>query len=153
MYCKWNSRITKMNNLICLFIGMRLLLLIGKIPSLTVWCLQTFLPFFTQVYKILFNIILTFYIHVHVCVCSLKLAYVYLFIFLLLKQLLVFFQVSKDLPEKQKEIEILLKDFIELDQQLNQLTLWVTPVKNQLELYNQVGQPGAFDIKVNFLLF
>ncbi|EOA99275.1 Dystrophin [Anas platyrhynchos] len=55
--------------------------------------------------------------------------------------------VSKDLPEKQKEIEILLKDFIELDQQLNQLTLWVTPVKNQLELYNQVGQPGAFDIK------
>ncbi|XP_021263836.1 dystrophin isoform X10 [Numida meleagris] len=56
-------------------------------------------------------------------------------------------KVSRDLPEKQKEIEILLKDFIELDQQLNQLTLWVTPVKNQLELYNQVGQPGAFDIK------
>ncbi|XP_072205225.1 dystrophin isoform X13 [Excalfactoria chinensis] len=56
-------------------------------------------------------------------------------------------KVSKDLPEKQKEIEILLKDFIELDQQINQLTLWVTPVKNQLELYNQVGQPGAFDIK------
>lgn len=62
-----------------------------------------------------------------------------------------FFQVSRDLPEKQKEIEILLKDFIELNQQINQLTLWVTPVKNQLELYNQVGQPGAFDIKVSFL--
>uniref|UniRef100_A0A663DVF2 Dystrophin n=1 Tax=Aquila chrysaetos chrysaetos TaxID=223781 RepID=A0A663DVF2_AQUCH len=56
-------------------------------------------------------------------------------------------KVSKDLPEKQKEIEILLKDFIELDQQLNQVILWVTPVKNQLELYNKVGQPGAFDIK------
>ncbi|XP_068773160.1 dystrophin isoform X10 [Struthio camelus] len=56
-------------------------------------------------------------------------------------------KVSKDLPEKQKEIEILLKDFIQLEHQLNQLILWVTPVKNQLELYNQVGQPGAFDIK------
>ncbi|XP_033930378.1 dystrophin isoform X3 [Melopsittacus undulatus] len=56
-------------------------------------------------------------------------------------------KVSKDLPEKQKEIEVLLKDFIELDQQLNQVILWVTPVKNQLELYNKVGQPGAFDIK------
>ncbi|XP_074953894.1 dystrophin isoform X9 [Phalacrocorax aristotelis] len=56
-------------------------------------------------------------------------------------------KVSKDLPEKQKEIEILLQDFIELDQQLNQVVLWVTPVKNQLELYNKVGQPGAFDIK------
>ncbi|XP_064353936.1 dystrophin isoform X9 [Dromaius novaehollandiae] len=56
-------------------------------------------------------------------------------------------KVSKDLPEKQKEIEILLKDFIQLEHQLNQLILWVSPVKNQLELYNQVGQPGAFDIK------
>lgn len=74
-----------------------------------------------------------------------------LFVFLSLKQwLLVFLQVSKDLPEKQKEIEILLKDFVDLDQQLNQEILWVTPVKNQLELYNKVGQPGAFDIKVNF---
>lgn len=61
--------------------------------------------------------------------------------------------MSKDLPEKQKEIEILLKDFIELDQQINRVILWVTPVKNQLELYNKVGQPGAFDIKVNFLPF
>ncbi|XP_074714673.1 dystrophin isoform X8 [Strix uralensis] len=56
-------------------------------------------------------------------------------------------KVSKDLPERRKEIDILLKDFIELDQQLNQVILWVTPVKNQLELYNKVGQPGAFDIK------
>jgi len=61
--------------------------------------------------------------------------------------------VSKDLPEKQKEIEILLKDFIELDQQLNQVILWVTPVKNQLELYNKVGQPRAFDIKVKLITF
>ncbi|XP_071606699.1 dystrophin isoform X11 [Heliangelus exortis] len=58
-----------------------------------------------------------------------------------------FLKVSKSLPEKQKEIEVLLKDFIELDQRLNQVILWVTPVKNQLELYNKVGQPGAFDIK------
>lgn len=65
----------------------------------------------------------------------------------------IFFQVSKDLPEKQKEIEILLKDFIEHDQQLNQVILWVTPVKKQLELYNKEGQPGAFDIKVSFLPF
>lgn len=64
-----------------------------------------------------------------------------------------FFQVSKDLPEKQKEIEILLKDFIEHDQQLNQVILWVTPVKKQLELYNKEGQPGAFDIKVSFFPF
>lgn len=82
--------------------------------------------------------------------CSIKL-FCSLFVFFSLKQwLLVFFQVSKDLPEKQKEIEFLLKDFVELDQQLNQVILWVTPVKNQLELYNKVGQPGAFDIKVNF---
>ncbi|KAI1241541.1 hypothetical protein IHE44_0005016 [Lamprotornis superbus] len=63
------------------------------------------------------------------------------------KLLLDLHLVSKDLPEKQKEIEFLLKDFVELDQQLNQVILWVTPVKNQLELYNKVGQPGAFDIK------
>lgn len=73
-----------------------------------------------------------------------------LWFFSLKQWLLLFFQVSKDLPEKQKEIEILLKDFVEFDQQLNQVILWVTPVKNQLELYNKVGQPGAFDIKVNF---
>lgn len=85
--------------------------------------------------------------------CSMKLFYS-LFEFFSLKQcLLIFLQVSKELPEKQKEIEILLKDFVELDQQLNQVILWVTPVKNQLELYNKVGQPGAFDIKVNFSLF
>lgn len=99
-------------------------------------------------------ILLTHICYVYsVCVYNFKLLYIVcLFVFSSLQnQLLIFFQVSRDLPEKQKEIEILLKDFIDLDQQINQLTLWITPVKNQLELYNQVGQPGAFDIKVNFL--
>ncbi|XP_077783520.1 dystrophin isoform X7 [Podarcis muralis] len=56
-------------------------------------------------------------------------------------------KVSKDLPEKQKEIEHLLNNLNQLEQQLNQLKLWLSPIKEQLELYNQVGQPGAFDIK------
>ncbi|KYO40201.1 hypothetical protein Y1Q_0000045 [Alligator mississippiensis] len=56
-------------------------------------------------------------------------------------------KVSKDLPEKQKEIEDLLNNLTQFEQQLSQLALWVTPVKDQLELYNQVGQPAAFDIK------
>lgn len=60
----------------------------------------------------------------------------------------VFKKVSKDLPEKQKEIEHLLNNLNQLEQQLNQLKLWLSPIKEQLELYNQVGQPGAFDIKV-----
>nr|XP_034970277.1 dystrophin isoform X11 [Zootoca vivipara] len=56
-------------------------------------------------------------------------------------------KVSKDLPEKQKEIEHLLNNLNQLEQQLTQLKLWLSPIKEQLELYNQVGQPGAFDIK------
>ncbi|XP_074850648.1 dystrophin isoform X3 [Carettochelys insculpta] len=56
-------------------------------------------------------------------------------------------KVSKDLPEKEKEIEHLLNNFTQLEQQLSQLILWVSPVKDQLEHYNQVGQEGAFDIK------
>nr|XP_033805580.1 dystrophin isoform X6 [Geotrypetes seraphini] len=56
-------------------------------------------------------------------------------------------KVSKDLPGKQKEIEDLIKNFVQFEQQLNQLELWVSPVKDQLELYNQVGIPGSFDIK------
>ncbi|KAH1187170.1 hypothetical protein KIL84_019919, partial [Mauremys mutica] len=55
--------------------------------------------------------------------------------------------VSKDLPEKEKEIEHLLNNFTQFEQQLSQLILWVSPVKDQLELYNQVGQLGTFDIK------
>ncbi|XP_016848209.2 dystrophin isoform X5 [Anolis carolinensis] len=56
-------------------------------------------------------------------------------------------KVSKDLPEKQKEIEHMLKNLNQLEHQLNQLKLWLSPIKEQLELYNQVGKPGAFDIK------
>lgn len=58
------------------------------------------------------------------------------------------FKVSKDLPEKQKGIEHLLNNLVQFEQQLSQLRLWLSPIKDQLELYNKVGQPGAFDIKV-----
>ncbi|XP_077199086.1 dystrophin isoform X17 [Paroedura picta] len=56
-------------------------------------------------------------------------------------------KVSKDLPEKQKGIEHLLNNLVQFEQQLNQLRLWLSPIKDQLELYNRVGHPGAFDIK------
>nr|XP_014433950.1 dystrophin isoform X7 [Pelodiscus sinensis] len=56
-------------------------------------------------------------------------------------------KVSKDLPEKEKEIEHLLNNFTQFEQQLSQLILWVSPVKEQLEYYNRVGQQGTFDIK------
>ncbi|OCT92417.1 hypothetical protein XELAEV_18015477mg, partial [Xenopus laevis] len=56
-------------------------------------------------------------------------------------------KVSKDLYDKQKEIEDELKNFSLFELQLNQLTLWVSSVKDQLQFYNQVGRPGAFDIK------
>ncbi|KAJ7320670.1 hypothetical protein JRQ81_020181, partial [Phrynocephalus forsythii] len=56
-------------------------------------------------------------------------------------------KVSKDLPEKQKEIEHMLNNLKQFEHQLNQLKLWLSPIKEQLEIYNQVGQPGAFDIK------
>ncbi|KAM4797278.1 dystrophin [Rhinophrynus dorsalis] len=56
-------------------------------------------------------------------------------------------KVSKDLHDKQKETEDQLKNFALFELQLNQLTLWVSSVKDQLLFYNQVGRPGAFDIK------
>uniref|UniRef100_A0A6I8QSI2 Dystrophin n=1 Tax=Xenopus tropicalis TaxID=8364 RepID=A0A6I8QSI2_XENTR len=56
-------------------------------------------------------------------------------------------KVSKDLHDKQKEIEDELKNLSLFELQLNQLTLWVSSVKDQLQFYNQVGRPGAFDIK------
>lgn len=128
-----------------LFFGPTVFQLSYKLPAIIIWLLVLLSLSLLPVYK---TCILTFYRNVYMC--SIKL-FCSLFVFFSLKQwLLVFFQVSKDLPEKQKEIEFLLKDFVELDQQLNQVILWVTPVKNQLELYNKVGQPGAFDIKVNF---
>ncbi|CAH2223155.1 dystrophin isoform X1, partial [Pelobates cultripes] len=56
-------------------------------------------------------------------------------------------KVSKDLHDKQQDIEDHLKNLSLFDLQLNQLTLWVSSVKDQLLFYNQVGRPGAFDIK------
>ncbi|XP_070800304.1 dystrophin isoform X4 [Pituophis catenifer annectens] len=56
-------------------------------------------------------------------------------------------KVSKDLPEKEKEIEFMLNNLNQFEQHLNQLRLWLTPIKDQLVLYNQVDQPGTFDIK------
>ncbi|RXM31664.1 Dystrophin [Acipenser ruthenus] len=56
-------------------------------------------------------------------------------------------QVSRDLPEKQKEIEYLLRGVTQFQQQLHQLALWASTTKDQLELYRQVGIPGAFDTK------
>ncbi|XP_041067968.1 dystrophin isoform X1 [Carcharodon carcharias] len=56
-------------------------------------------------------------------------------------------KVSKNLPDKQNEIEELLKDFTRLQQQLNLLTLWASSTKDQLELYKQAPIPEVFDIK------
>ncbi|XP_067848885.1 dystrophin isoform X4 [Heptranchias perlo] len=56
-------------------------------------------------------------------------------------------KVSKNLPDKQKEVEELLKDFTRFQQQLNLLTLWASSTKDQLELYKQAPIPGVFDIK------
>ncbi|XP_075056397.1 dystrophin isoform X4 [Mixophyes fleayi] len=56
-------------------------------------------------------------------------------------------KVSKDLYDKQNEIEEHLKNCSLFELQLNQLTLWVLSVKDQLLFYNQVGRPGAFDIR------
>ncbi|XP_066562465.1 dystrophin isoform X5 [Amia ocellicauda] len=55
--------------------------------------------------------------------------------------------VSRELPEKQRKIEDLLKSFAQFQQQLSQLALWASTTKDQLELYRQVGIPGAFDTK------
>ncbi|XP_042314825.1 dystrophin isoform X14 [Sceloporus undulatus] len=41
----------------------------------------------------------------------------------------------------------MLNNLNQFEQQLGQLKLWLSPIKEQLELYNQVGQPGAFNIK------
>uniref|UniRef100_UPI00398ED900 dystrophin isoform X4 n=1 Tax=Pristiophorus japonicus TaxID=55135 RepID=UPI00398ED900 len=56
-------------------------------------------------------------------------------------------RVSKNLPDKQEEIEDLLKDFKRFQQQLNLLSLWASSTKDQLELYKQAPIPGVFDIK------
>ncbi|KAM3837732.1 dystrophin isoform 2-T2 [Vipera latastei] len=56
-------------------------------------------------------------------------------------------KVSKDLPEKEKEIECMLNNLNQFEQQLSRFKLWLTPIKDQLVLYNQVDQSGTFDIK------
>ncbi|XP_057351953.1 dystrophin isoform X5 [Manis pentadactyla] len=56
-------------------------------------------------------------------------------------------KVSRDLPEKQGEIEAHLKDLAQLEEQLNHLLLWLSPIRNRLEIYSQPNQTGSFDIK------
>lgn len=64
-----------------------------------------------------------------------------------------FLQVSRDLQEKQGEIEAHLKDLGQLEEQLNHLLLWLSPIRNRLEIYNQPNQTGPFDIKVGTFCF
>ncbi|XP_078088640.1 dystrophin-like isoform X11 [Mustelus asterias] len=56
-------------------------------------------------------------------------------------------KVSKNLPDKQNEIEELLKDITRFQQQLNLLTLWASSTKDQLELYKQAPTSEVFNIK------
>ncbi|XP_070639566.1 dystrophin isoform X8 [Bos indicus] len=56
-------------------------------------------------------------------------------------------KVSRSLPEKQGEIEAHIKDLGQLEEQLNHLLLWLSPIRSQLEIYNQPNQTGPFDIK------
>nr|XP_045363191.1 dystrophin isoform X2 [Camelus bactrianus] len=56
-------------------------------------------------------------------------------------------KVSRVLPEKQGEIEDHIKDLDQLEEQINHLLLWLSPIRNQLEIYNQPNQTGPFDIK------
>lgn len=56
-------------------------------------------------------------------------------------------KVSRNLPERQGEIESHIKDLGQLDDQINHLLLWLSPIRSQLEIYNQPYQAGPFDIK------
>ncbi|XP_055249426.1 dystrophin isoform X3 [Moschus berezovskii] len=56
-------------------------------------------------------------------------------------------KVSRILPEKQGEIKAHIKDLGQLEEQLNHLLLWLSPIRSQLEIYNQPNQTGPFDIK------
>ncbi|XP_063098874.1 dystrophin isoform X15 [Cavia porcellus] len=56
-------------------------------------------------------------------------------------------KVSRALPEKQRELELHIKDLGQLEEQLDHLLLWLSPVRSQLEIYNQPNQTGPFDIK------
>ena len=65
----------------------------------------------------------------------------------------VSFQVSRDLPVKQGEIEAHVKDLGQIEEQLNHLLLWLSPIRHQLEILNQPNQTGPFDIKVGTCCF
>ncbi|XP_033616290.1 dystrophin isoform X2 [Fukomys damarensis] len=56
-------------------------------------------------------------------------------------------KVSRALPEKQRELELHREDLDQLEEQLDHLLLWLSPIRNQLEIYNQPNQTGPFDIK------
>nr|XP_042125530.1 dystrophin isoform X2 [Peromyscus maniculatus bairdii] len=56
-------------------------------------------------------------------------------------------KVSRALPEKQGELEVHIKDFGQLEEQLDHLLLWLSPIRNQLEIYSQPSQTGLFDLK------
>ncbi|XP_049728818.1 dystrophin isoform X10 [Elephas maximus indicus] len=56
-------------------------------------------------------------------------------------------KVSRDLPEKQEEIEAHIRDLGQFEEELNHLLLWLSPIRNQLEIYSQPNQTGPFDIK------
>ncbi|XP_042637610.1 dystrophin-like [Orycteropus afer afer] len=56
-------------------------------------------------------------------------------------------KVSRDLPGKQEEIEAHIKDLGQFEEQLNHLLLWLSPIKNQLEIYSQPNQTAPVDIK------
>lgn len=58
------------------------------------------------------------------------------------------FQVSRALPEKQGELEVHIKDFGQLEEELDHLLLWLSPIRNQLEIYTQASQTGPLDLKV-----
>ncbi|XP_071462851.1 dystrophin isoform X4 [Marmota flaviventris] len=56
-------------------------------------------------------------------------------------------KVSRALPEKQGELEAHIKDLGQLEEQLDHLLLWLSPIRNQLEIYNQTTQTRPLDIK------
>ncbi|XP_057616228.1 dystrophin isoform X2 [Chionomys nivalis] len=56
-------------------------------------------------------------------------------------------KVSRALPEKQGELEDHIKDFGKLEEHLDHLLLWLSPIRNQLETYSQPSQTGPFDLK------
>ncbi|XP_048870512.1 dystrophin isoform X3 [Brienomyrus brachyistius] len=56
-------------------------------------------------------------------------------------------KVSRDLPEKQQQIEALLKDLSQFQLELSQLSQWAAGFKGQLELSRQAAGPGGVDVK------